>query len=168
MIFSPNKDWVQLCTPNIEQSMTLSDIPWKSTQFCHPWPDFQKSTSPINEFYGFAKPCSRAVVLDQAGPCLESEWGAEGGYKARWIKMANYHCSISWAMSNVPNVQLSPPMHNVLFVQYVLPTEQAEEYLNIYVLIYHSTYICPIFFLKEHRKNSLKIIIFPWESVLRL
>ena len=35
------------------------------------------------------------------------------------------------------------PLHNVLFVQYVfLPTEQAETYLKIYVLIYRSTYIC--------------------------
>ena len=31
-------------------------------------------------------------------------------------------------------------LHNVLFGQYVfLPTEQAETYLKIYVLIYHST-----------------------------
>ena len=108
-------------------------LPRKSTQSCHPWPDFQKSTSPIDEFYGFAKPCSRAVVLDQAGTCLESEWGAEGGFQGRWIKMTNYHCSISWAMSdvlftmcnmmqcemcNVQNVQLSSPLHNVLFVHY--------------------------------------------------
>ena len=34
------------------------------------------------------------------------------------------------------------PVHNLLFVQYVfLPTKQAETYLKIYVLIYHSTYI---------------------------
>ena len=34
------------------------------------------------------------------------------------------------------------PVHNVLFGQYVfLPIEQAETYLKIYVLIYHSTYI---------------------------
>ena len=108
-------------------------FPGKSTQSCHPWPDFQKSTSPIDEFYGFAKPCSRAVVLDQAGTCLESEWGTEGVFQGRWIKMTNYHCSISWAMSNVlftmcnmmqcemcnvQNVQLSSPLHNVLFIQY--------------------------------------------------
>ena len=38
-----------------------------------------------------------------------------------------------------------PPMHNMLFVQYVvLPTEQAE--LKIYVLIYHSTFTCPTLF----------------------
>ena len=38
-------------------------------------------------------------------------------------------------------------LHNVLFVQYVfLPTEQAETYLKIYVLIYHLTYICPSLF----------------------
>ena len=38
-------------------------------------------------------------------------------------------------------------LHNVLFGQYVfLPTEQAETYLKIYVLIYHSTYICPSLF----------------------
>ena len=35
-------------------------------------------------------------------------------------------------------------LHNVLFAQYVfLPTEQAETYSKIYVLIYHLTYICP-------------------------
>ena len=40
-----------------------------------------------------------------------------------------------------------PLLHNVLFGQYVfLPTEQAETYLKIYVLIYHSTYICPSLF----------------------
>ena len=39
------------------------------------------------------------------------------------------------------------PLHNVLFGQYVfLPTKQAEAYLEIYVLIYHSTYICPSLF----------------------
>ena len=38
-------------------------------------------------------------------------------------------------------------LHNVLFGRYVfLPTEQAETYLKIYVLIYHSTYICPSLF----------------------
>ena len=38
-------------------------------------------------------------------------------------------------------------MHNVYFVQYVfLPTEQAEIYLKICVLIYHLTYICPSLF----------------------
>ena len=38
-------------------------------------------------------------------------------------------------------------MHNVLFVQYVfLSTEQAETYLEIYVEIYHSKYICPSLF----------------------
>ena len=41
----------------------------------------------------------------------------------------------------------SPPLHNVLFIQYVFfPTEQAETYLKIYVLIYHSTYFCPSLF----------------------
>ena len=38
-------------------------------------------------------------------------------------------------------------MHNVLFGQHVfLPTEQAETYLKIYALIYHSTYICSSLF----------------------
>ena len=38
-------------------------------------------------------------------------------------------------------------MHNVYFVQYVfLPTEQAETYLKMCVLIYHSTCICPNLF----------------------
>ena len=33
---------------------------------------------------------------------------------------------------------IQSPLHNVLFGQYVfLPTEQAETYLKIYVLIYH-------------------------------
>ena len=41
----------------------------------------------------------------------------------------------------------SSSLHNVLFGQYVfLPTEQAETYLKIYVMIYHSTYICPSLF----------------------
>ena len=38
-------------------------------------------------------------------------------------------------------------MHNVLFGQYgFLPTEQAQTYLKIYVLIYHTTNICPSLF----------------------
>ena len=39
------------------------------------------------------------------------------------------------------------PLHNVLFVQYVfLPTEQAETFPKMYVLIYHLTYICSSLF----------------------
>ena len=39
---------------------------------------------------------------------------------------------------------LSVTVHYVLFGQYFfLPTKQAETYLKIYVLIYHSTYIYP-------------------------
>ena len=38
-------------------------------------------------------------------------------------------------------------MHDVLFVQYVfLPAEQTDTYLKIYVLMYHSKYICPSLF----------------------
>ena len=38
-------------------------------------------------------------------------------------------------------------LHNVLFGQYhFLASEQAKTYLKIYVLIYHSTYICPSLF----------------------
>ena len=84
MIFPPTRIGFNFVLRTLS-SLLLSRIllPRKSTQLCHPWPDFQKSTSPIDEFYGFAKLCSRAVVLDQAGPCLESEWGAEGGLGTR-------------------------------------------------------------------------------------
>ena len=38
-------------------------------------------------------------------------------------------------------------MHDLLFVQYVfLPAEQTDTYLKIYVLMYHSKYICPSLF----------------------
>ena len=38
-------------------------------------------------------------------------------------------------------------LHNMLFGQYVfLSTKRAENYHKIYVLIYHSTYICPSLF----------------------
>ena len=38
-------------------------------------------------------------------------------------------------------------MHDVLFVQYVfLPAEQTDTYFKIYVLMYHSKYICPSLF----------------------
>ena len=47
-----------------------------------------------------------------------------------------------------PNFLLTAALHNVYIVQYVfLPTEKAETYLKIYVLIYHSTYICPSLFI---------------------
>ena len=58
----------------------------------------------------------------------------------------------------IPNLEFEND--GLLENQVFLPTEQAEAYLKIYVLIYHSTYICPIFFLKKHRKNSLKNIVF--------
>lgn len=57
---------------------------------------------------------------------------------------------------NRPTLRISQPcdeqdkflgdltLHNVLLGQYVfLPTEKAKTYLKIYVLTYHSTYICP-------------------------
>ena len=41
--------------------------------------------------------------------------------------------------------------HGFLENQVFLPTEQAETYLKIYILIYHSTYICPnLFGCKEN------------------
>ena len=44
-------------------------------------------------------------------------------------------------------ISITSPLHNVHFGYYVfLPTEQAETYLKICVLIYHSTYICPSLF----------------------
>ena len=57
---------------------------------------------------------------------------------------------------NRPTLRISQPcdeqdkflgdltLHNVLLGHYVfLPTEKAKTYLEIYVLTYHSTYICP-------------------------
>ena len=52
-------------------------------------------------------------------------------------------------------------LHNVLFGQYVfLPTEQAETYLKIYVLIYHSTYICPSLFGWKENLIFMETVIF--------
>ena len=52
-------------------------------------------------------------------------------------------------------------LHNVLFGQYVfLPTEQAANYLKIYVLIYHSTYICPTLFGWKENLIFKKTVIF--------
>ena len=43
--------------------------------------------------------------------------------------------------------ELTRPLHNVQIGWYLfLLTEQAETYLEICVLIYHSTYICPSLF----------------------
>ena len=52
-------------------------------------------------------------------------------------------------------------MHNVYFVQYVfLPTEQAETYLKISVLIYHLTYICPSLFGWKENMIFEEIVMF--------
>ena len=52
-------------------------------------------------------------------------------------------------------------VHNVLFGQYVLlPTEQAETYLKIYDLIYHSTYICPSLFGGKENLIVTETVIF--------
>ena len=44
----------------------------------------------------------------------------------------------------IPNLEIES--HGFLENQVFLPTEQAETYLKIYILIYHSTYICPNLF----------------------
>ena len=55
----------------------------------------------------------------------------------------------------------SVAVHNVLFGQYVfLPTEQAETYLKIYVLIYHWTYICPSLFSWKENMVFEETVIF--------
>ena len=59
----------------------------------------------------------------------------------------------------IPNLEFES--HGFLENQVFLPTEQAETYLKICVLIYHSTYICPSLFnwkenliFKETEKNN--------------
>ena len=54
---------------------------------------------------------------------------------------ARYKLPTMWTLLN------PLPVHNVLFRQCVfLPTKPHETYLKIYIMIYHSTYICPSLF----------------------
>ena len=74
---------------------------------------------------------------------------------------------------NRPTLRISQPcdeqekflddltLHNVLLGQYVfLPTEKAKTYLKIYVLTYHSTYICPSRFGRRENLIFKETVIF--------
>ena len=58
-------------------------------------------------------------------------------------------------------------MHDVLFVQYVfLPAEQTDTYLKIYVLMYHSKYICPSLFGQKENfifKETVTFKLYIWD-----
>ena len=58
---------------------------------------------------------------------------------------------------NINSIPLSPPMHNVHFVDFVfLPTEQAATYLKICILTYLLTYINPSSF--DWKENTFFLI----------
>ena len=79
----------------------------------------------------------------------------------------DFHWVWFFRMRKYNNRILCLALHNVLFAQYVfLPTEQAETYSKIYVLIYHLTYICPSlcgwkekWFLRKTRFSNVKFAI---------
>ena len=70
---------------------------------------------------------------------MEQVIGGTGDWEDSNLKLL---CSRSETWINLSPLKLlwdlDPSVHNVLFGQYVfLPTEQADTYLKIYVLIYH-------------------------------
>ena len=109
-------------------------FPGKAHNYATHGQTFKNRPLPLMNFMALPSPVAERLSWTKQGPAWNpNEVQRVGWFQGRWIKMANYHCSISWAMSNVyctmcnmmqcemcnvQNVQLSSPLHNVLFLQY--------------------------------------------------
>ena len=97
-------------------------------------------------------PCSRPLGPVQDVPLFLSTWSSAKPKCAPVLvhKVQCKMCPCSCPLGPVQDVPmfLSTHDHSAQFTlcRVYLPTEQAEKYLKIYVLICHLSYICPILF----------------------
>ena len=90
MIFSPNKEWVQVCTPNIEQSMTLSDYSSQEKAHNHAThgQTFKNRPLPLMNFMALPSPVAERLSWTKQGPAWnpnEVQRVGSRGDESKWL-----------------------------------------------------------------------------------